>query len=100
MKKRFIICIDNSTEEDKSKFIEYLKSSSFAWWHYLSDTWLLSDTSGKYTAATIRDKVREFFPTDYLMVFELSENGDTWSGFGPNTEERNMFAWIRKNWSN
>ena len=29
---------------------------------------------------------------------ELTDDGETWSGFGPHSENQNMFTWIHRNW--
>jgi hypothetical protein len=98
MKKRFIVCVNSSTKEQDQKFIEYIKENRFGWWHYLKNTWLIVDSSGKSKVKEIRDIVKESFDNEYNMVFQLNEDEGTWSGFGPCSEKRNMFKWIKENW--
>jgi len=98
MKKRYIVCINKSTEEQKESFLEYIKEKNYSWWHYLDNTWLIVDKSGKSEARDIRDVLKEVFSKEYNMVFELAAGQGTWSGFGPNSEDRNMFDWIHRNW--
>jgi hypothetical protein len=98
MKKRFIICINNSTAEQEKLFIDFIKSNSVAWWHWLKNTWLISDTYGNLTCTTIRDAAIDIFESENLLVFEFREGFDTWAGMGPITEKRNMFKWLRNYW--
>ncbi|OFX25758.1 MAG: hypothetical protein A2041_14615 [Bacteroidetes bacterium GWA2_31_9b] len=98
MKKRYIICVNNSSEEQEKKFIDYIKSEKFGWWHYLKNTWLVIDLNGNSEISEIRDKVKELFDNEYNMVFQLKEDEGTWSGFGPKSEQKNMFKWIKENW--
>src|SRR5262245_55414180 len=98
MKNRYIICINNSTEQQEKKFIEYIKSYGLGWWHWLNNTLLLTDPKGKLNAGMIRDSLRDIFPDENILVIEINATKDTWSGFGPNTEEKNMFTWLKKHW--
>jgi len=49
-------------------------------------------------AADIRDAARDAFGQARNFVIELNEDGDSWSGFGPKGEPRDMFKWIHRNW--
>lgn len=98
MKKRYIVCVNNSTKEQDEKFVEFIKSKNLGWWHWLNNTWLLVDDSGILTAADIRDSARDIFTPEYNIVIEIGQTTDTWSGFGIKTEDKNMFAWLHKNW--
>lgn len=97
MNKRFIILIDNTDSDKDDKFIEFVKEEKLGWWHYLNNSWLIK-TSKEIRAKDLRDKVREIY-NENCLVIEIREDGaDTWSGFGPKGENRNMFTWIHKNW--
>ncbi|MEQ8244577.1 hypothetical protein [Fulvivirga sp.] len=98
MKKRYIVCVNNSTEQQDQTFLNYIREQGFGWWHYLNNIWLLTDSSGKSSIKEIRDHAKVSFDDEYNMVFQLNETEGTWSGFGPNSETRNMFTWIKKNW--
>ena len=45
----------------------------------------------------IRDKAKDIFAS-YNLVIEVKDGG--WAGFGPKGEDKDMFAWIKKYWSN
>jgi hypothetical protein len=97
-KKRYIVCLKDSTAGDDKVFISKLKESGFGWWHWFAHTWLIADNKGKASASTIRDLVRKVYPTSHVLVFELSQDADTWSGFGTKTKEKDMFKWLKENW--
>ena len=98
MIKRFVVTLNSSTKEQNGAFIAFVKENGLGWWHWLDNFWLLTDRSGKFTAITIRDKADEFYPGVHKLVLQLDETGDTWAGFGPNTEKRNMFTWLIDTW--
>ena len=99
MKKRFVIIIEVSTKEQNDAFLAWIKAEKLGWWHWFQNTWLLSNPAGSLRASGIRDKLRECFGTANTLVLELKNGEDTWAGFGPKTDDKDMFKWLRKNWS-
>jgi hypothetical protein len=99
MKKRYIVCVNNSNKIQNEEFLKYLRQKKFGWWHYLDNTWLIVDTKGSSNVQEIRDKARDAFSNEYNIIFELKEGQGTWAGFGPSSKNRNMFKWIKENWS-
>jgi hypothetical protein len=100
MKKLFVVTSDPTTAEQDKVFYDWFEPK-FNWWHWLSQTWLLIDEAGDYSANEIRDGFRECVPGVYVVVFEIRSGGNTWSGFGPNSDtdtEKNMFTWMQDNW--
>lgn len=97
MKKRYIVCVNNSNKEKDNLFIDYLKQNGLGWWHYLDNFWLLTDSSGKFSAAEIRNQLNIIYSARNIVI-EINQNSDSWAGFGPNNEKENMFDWIDKNW--
>ena len=98
MKKRFIVCIEKSIKEQDKIFIDYLRNNSVGWWHWLSNTWLISDPNGQLNSSILRDKLREIYNDERNIIFEITNTQDTWSGFGPIAGEKNMFRWLKDNW--
>ncbi|MBP6739569.1 MAG: hypothetical protein KA146_06245 [Leptospiraceae bacterium] len=98
MKKRFIVCVTGSTDEEDMTFINFIKDNKLGWWHWISNVWLIVDSHGVFSVSELRDYVKEIFSGEHLLVIELNEQGDTWAGFGPATESKNMFDWIKKSW--
>ena len=100
MKRRFVVLLDSATPEQDEKFKEWVKKQGFAYWHWLSQSWLLTSPDRDVMAVDIRTNARKIYNGCHLLVLELKETGhDTWAGFGPSSEKTNMFRWIRKNWS-
>lgn len=98
MKKRYIILHGTTTPEQREALLQYFKDQRFGWWSWLGDSWLISDVRGISSTAEIRDKLVELMPGVHNLVLELSATGDTWTGYGPSEEKRNMFKWIKDNW--
>jgi hypothetical protein len=98
MKKRFIVALDNTTPEQNEEFKAYVVGAGLNWWHWISNVWLLIDNEGKWGITQLREKVREFYPGETVLVLELGPYDDTWSGFGPKGEKQNMFPWLEDNW--
>lgn len=99
MKKRFVVLLNSSSKEQNDEFLDWLKEQNTGWWHWLSNSWLISNSRGHLSAQEIRNKLNEIYRGSNNLVLELGEDYDTWSGFGPKGEDKNMFGWIKKNWS-
>src|SRR5205085_1006915 len=101
MKKRFVVVANPTTVDQDKVFQDWIKTQGLAWWHWLNETWLLVDSTGNLTAAEIREKAKECFPSIRLLVLEFAANYDRWAGFGPRSEsdpKQNMFVWLKTNW--
>jgi len=99
MKKRFMIALNRSTPEGEKAIVAFMKRHQVGWWHWLKNVWLVSDPEGKLSAQGIRDGIKEILPGVHSLVIQLNSDGsETWSGYGPKSEGRNMFPWIHKNW--
>jgi hypothetical protein len=98
MKRRFVVCINEANAEHDKNFIQFLNENKLGYWHWLNNTWLIVDENDSFNANSIRDKVKVLFNNEHNLVIEINDQGDTWSGFGPNGEGKNMFSWIKRNW--
>ena len=98
MKRRYIICLQNLTEEHNNKLREFFKSNGLGWWHWVGDTWFVTDSSDKFSAGDIRNKVKEIVPGERFVVVEINEKSDTWAGVTTNDPEKKMFSWFKKVW--
>ena|SRR5260221_13591274 len=99
MKKRFIVVVSRANPAQDEAFRQFIKSQGFAWWHWLPTLWLLTDAGGGWDAANIRDKTVECYTGAQVFVEELDASGNnTWAGWGPKSESRNMFHWLQTNW--
>ncbi|MDE0334386.1 MAG: hypothetical protein OXI64_05460 [Defluviicoccus sp.] len=97
MKRRFVIAVEG-LDQSQTKQVSDLFREKYGWWHWIDGFWLVTDVSGNLNAQKIRDMIGEINPNCRRMVIEVANSG-SWAGYGPNTEERNMFRWIRKTWS-
>lgn len=97
MKKRFVVLVNDQNQEQEKSFIAYLNRNNCGWWHWLENSWLIVDLSGILTPDIIRDEVNKISPNSYSLVVEVPMNKN-WSGFGPNSENSNMFKWLHESW--
>lgn len=98
MRRKFVVAVDSSTPEQAEKLGEYIKNNGLGWWHWLNNFWLLTDQYGKKTASDIRSDLKDIFPGVHLLVLQIDREGDTWSGFGPSGDKKDMFAWLKSTW--
>lgn len=99
MRKKFIIMLHEVTSEQEKAFGKLLTENGLYWWHWLSNAWLAIDDEGGKQVGQIRDFVNQAFGDTRNLVIEMPEGSGTWAGRGPTTEDKDMFAWIRKNWT-
>jgi hypothetical protein len=99
MKKRFVVLIESSTKEQNEIFLNWIKSEGVGWFYWFQNAWLLTNIRGHLSASDIRDQVGHAYGQANTIVLELQGGNDTWAGFGPNTEKRDMFKWINANWN-
>jgi hypothetical protein len=104
MKTRFVVSMGVPPAQ-QSGFTEYLNQLrnihgwGFGWWHWLPGVWLITDVSGNFTAASLRDAIQKMFPDTESVVLELRQDGtDTWAAFGPKPP-KNMLTWLHENWT-
>lgn len=98
MKKRFVVALDSYTDIQNNEFKSYIKDNGYGWWHWINGFWLLVDNTGDLTAKKLRDDLAVIYPGVHKLILELRGDDDTWSGFGPKTENKDMFSWLKKNW--
>jgi hypothetical protein len=99
MKKRFVIGISQATAQQETAFVEHIKPNC-AWWHWVTNLWLLVDANGVYTAATLRDLINAYFPGANTMVIELSPDGaDLWAATVPAGNLSQAKEWLENTWT-
>ena len=101
MKKRYIISTSNLSGEDQvKKFANALTGNDLAWWHWLSNTWLVIDYKGAISADGIANAMRLAFPSAWFLILEYKPNSN-WIAYGPTGSgkiDTDMIAWIREHW--
>lgn len=96
MSRRFAIGANPMTADEKAAIRRWL-GEDCAWWNWINGLWLIRSNKGFHTTETIREKFRELAPDADIIVIQIP-HGDTWSGYGPSDEQRNMFRWIKNTW--
>ncbi|KTS27614.1 hypothetical protein [Pantoea stewartii] len=98
MRRKFAVALNSSSVEQNEKFKKFINENGLGWWHWIENFWLLTDPKGKFTASDIRDKLNEIFPKVRCIVLSIDNEENSWSGYGPTSEKKNMFNWIRDSW--
>lgn len=96
MSKMFVVGINNMTNDEAKQFINYIRDQKLAWWHWINNFWLLVDAYDTMSCSEIRDKLNLISHGKRNLVLEVSPK--TWSGFGPNSANKDMFKWIKNQW--
>jgi hypothetical protein len=96
MTQHFVIAIE-SIDEDHKKILRAFFAEHGSWWNWIPGFWMFVSTEDITTSA-IRDKIREITASDNSDMMVLQVTPVTWSGYGPSTETRNMFKWLRNHW--
>ena len=97
MKKRFSIHLNESTDLQNQAFREFIAAKKLGWWCWISNYWLIVDWKGELSARALREELDAIYPKTRKLVMEI--NGNTvWSGYGPNSSDKDMYAWLRQNW--
>lgn len=94
MKQRFVILVDNPTKEQQNRITQFFKSQPTGYWHWFSDAWLITDTTGEWAAGSIRSKIQELVPGIDTLVLKV-DNDKGWAGFG----KKEKFAWLFRTWT-
>ena len=98
MKRRFVVAVENMTWAEDRAFVEWLRTKNLEWWHWIHGFWLVTTRSGDVSTEEIRNQLRKRTDGKDIMVLEIGRP-TTWSGYGPDTRERDMFKWIRGAWA-
>jgi len=98
MKKRFVLGINSSTVDQDQELIKFLDLEKLDYWHWLSNMWLVVDIDGKKNASELSDSLMSIYTGENVIVLELDATSDSWSGFGPKGESKNMFTWLHEKW--
>jgi hypothetical protein len=98
MKRRFVVAVENMTLAEARAFVEWLRTKNLEWWHWIPGFWLVTTRSGDVSTEEIRNQLRKRTDQKDIMVLEIGRP-TTWSGYGPDTRERDMFKWIRGSWA-
>ena len=93
MSKKFVVCIDGLSQEQESKFKEFLDGSG--WWHWMDGVWIIDGTDA-LTVSEIRDYLADLGKSPKIIVLEVSPV--TWASFGPESDNLSFSKWINMYW--
>jgi len=94
--KLFLVASDSMSKEQETAFLQYIKSNGFGWWHWLENFWIIATSNNSISSYTIRDALNDSVPGLNNLVIEV-ENVDSWGGYGPKGDDKNMFKWLQDN---
>jgi len=93
---KYSVAVHKPTASQSEKISAAFRDRGFGWWHWIDGFWLVSDSSGVFTASAIRDLVKPICPDSNILVLAVVE-GQGWSGTGKRKGDKNMFSWLHKN---
>jgi hypothetical protein len=97
MRRRFVIGIDSLNTGQEKQFREYIRHMG-AWWHWISNMWLMTTKDENVSAEQIRDEILRINPTARVVVFEFPED-ITWAASGnKNPKGQKIYSWITSPW--
>lgn len=90
--KRYVVVTDRATASEQDAIRGVLDGTEIAWWHHLSQTWLVVDAEDKFTAASLRDLFTKAAPSRSVLVLQATK---FWAGhMAPKS-----FEWLDSEWS-
>ncbi|HEV3073219.1 MAG TPA: hypothetical protein VHB47_02275 [Thermoanaerobaculia bacterium] len=91
--KRFLIVIDDVSEEMARSLNAVLEVSSCRYWHWMTDLWLLVDPEPGSSAAGWLERIHRIKDrATGILVLDISRRA--WAGSVPEGSEE----WLRQNW--
>ena len=96
MTRYFVVAVQDLTADETRKISDLFRGE-YGWWHWIDGFWLVTDSSNRLSAEIIREEIGEAVGEKRRMILEV--NPETWSGFGPKSEDNDMFSWIHRNWN-
>lgn len=93
MTQRFVILVDDATAGQQNAVTLFLKGK-FAYWHHFSDSWLVTTSNEEWTAAKLRDEIKEVVPGPNFLVLRV-DAPKGWAAYGT----KGMFEWLHNVWS-
>ena len=100
MKRRFVVSIKDETPTEVLAIIEYAKRRGMGWWHWITNSWLMTSYDASLTVSEIRDEMVKICNKKWVMVIEV--NSVDWANFGPQGDddpERNISKWVDEHWT-
>jgi hypothetical protein len=97
MTRRFVIGVEGLDESENDRLRGHLESRG-RWWHWITNFWLFVTDDPALTAGQLRDYIKNLNNSARSIVLEF-EDDITWAGKGPHWEDKDMFSWLHRIWS-
>lgn len=91
MSRRVLIAIDGSLFTNRDFVTQYVRTLDCAWWHHVSDVWLLTDEYDRLDVAQIAAEVRRLVPNHKALVLDFDAKG-RFDGWLP----QESWEWLRR----
>ena len=80
MTARYVLLTEGATTEQKDAFTKALQGKPVGFWHWYSDSWIITDVSGGTfpTTASLRDAFHGFAPQATCVVVSGAEGWASW----------------------
>lgn len=86
----FVTVDDDATRAQRDAFTNYVRKQEWGFWHHVSNSWLIVDSSNRCTAAQLREKVKELMPKVSMIAIKVEpQDYATFS-------RKSGFQWLRK----
>ena len=94
---KYIVAIEDLEEQEELEFKEFIEEYGLGWWHWIDNVWLIVDSRNRINIGMIRDELKKISRDSYSLVMEVNDN--TWAGWGPSGENKDMFKWLKNTWN-
>ncbi|ENG7518036.1 hypothetical protein ABVD55_001181 [Vibrio harveyi] len=96
--RRFIVAAQGMSVDAEKQLKDYFQENGLGWWHWIENVWLITSNRDDINATDIHDKIDKSPVNVRVLVIEIDRSKD-WTGYGPSTENNNMFEWLRTSWT-
>jgi hypothetical protein len=96
-RRRFVIGVGGLSSAEDKLVREYI-SEQGAWWHWISNLWLMTTKNEEISAGTIRDEILKVNQKARVIVFEFPEDLDWAASASTNSSGKGMADWLRQPW--
>jgi hypothetical protein len=97
MSKRVAVAAESLSTEQSNAFTNWVEAKGFGYWHWIDGFWLIVSPSGQIDLQVVAEKLNELSPSSNNLVLEVPQPSG-WYGYGPKSEQKNMFTWLKETW--
>jgi hypothetical protein len=97
--KRYIAAVEGMTKDHENRFLDYIRTNKWGWWHRVANVWLIIDWSETASAEQIRNFLLSLNINGAVGIVVPVADGNSWSGLGPKTTLKQTFQWVHDHWT-